>query len=72
MTFCPLRGADGLVVFVWRACRTCILIEKQMQAVARRVPKLRVVSQDDPRFPAAVEGMVEDREFDHSRLDRAR
>jgi len=57
---------EGLVAFVKRACPTCALIEKQMQAVARRVPAFRVVSQDDPRFPAAIEGVVDDRELDHS------
>jgi len=58
--------ADGLVAFVKRACPTCKLIEPQMQALARRLTAFRVVSQDDPRFPAAVEGVVDDRELDHS------
>src|SRR3990172_9187891 len=57
---------EGLVAFVKRACSTCTMIEKQMQAVARRVPAFRVVSQDDPRFPAAIDGVVDDRELDHS------
>ena len=57
---------EGLVAFVKRACPTCTLIEEQMQAVAREVPQFRVVSQDDPGFPAAVEGVVDDRELDHS------
>jgi hypothetical protein len=58
--------ADGLVAFVKRACPTCTLIESQMQQVARRLPDFHVVSQDDPRFPASVERIVDDRELEQS------
>ena len=58
--------ADGLVAFVKRACPTCTLIESQMQQLARRLPEFRVVSQDDPRFPAGVERIVDDRELEQS------
>lgn len=60
---------DGLVAFVKRACPTCTLIESQMQRVARKLPQFQVVSQDDPRFPAGVERVVDDRELDQSWLN---
>ncbi|HEX9811311.1 MAG TPA: thioredoxin family protein [Burkholderiales bacterium] len=58
--------ADGLVAFVKRACPTCTLIESQMRQMARRLPDFHVVSQDDPRFPAGVERIVDDRELEQS------
>jgi hypothetical protein len=58
--------SDGLVAFVKRACPTCTLIETQMQQVARKVADFSVVSQDDPRFPAGVQRIVDDRELEHS------
>jgi hypothetical protein len=57
---------DGLVAFVKRACPTCTLIEPQMREIAAGVPAFHVVSQDDPRFPAGVSRVVDDRELDHS------
>jgi len=61
---------DGLVAFVKRTCPTCTLIEGEMGEVARAVPDFRAVSQDDPKFPAGVPGVVDDRELDHSWLNR--
>ena len=58
--------ADGLVAFVKRACPTCTLLESQMQQLAKRLPEFRVVSQDDPRFPAGVERIVDDRQLEQS------
>ena len=60
---------DGLVVFSKRACPTCALIEPVMQRVAKAVPAFQVVSQDDPKFPARVANIVDDRELDHSWLN---
>ena len=60
---------DGLVAFVKRECPTCALIEPQMREVARKLPQFQVVSQDDPRFPAGVDRLVDDRELDHSWLN---
>jgi len=60
---------DGLVAFVKRECSTCALIEPQMREVARKLPQFQVVSQDDPRFPAGVDRLVDDRELDHSWLN---
>ena len=60
---------NGLVAFVKRECPTCALIEPQMREVARKLPQFQVVSQDDPRFPAGVDRLVDDRELDHSWLN---
>ena len=60
---------DGLVAFVKRACPTCTLIEAQLREVAAAVPAFQVVSQDDPRFPAGVAHILDDRELDHSWLN---
>ena len=58
--------ADALIAFVKRACPTCTLIEKEMARVAREVDGFHVVSQDDPRFPAGVTRIIDDRELDLS------
>lgn len=57
---------DGLIAFVKRACPTCTLIESEMRQLAQRLPEFSVVSQDDPRFPAGVPRVVDDRELEHS------
>jgi thiol-disulfide isomerase/thioredoxin len=61
--------SDGLVVFVKRACPTCSLIEPILQQVAGKVPAFQVATQDDPKFPAKVAGVLDDRELDHSWLN---
>jgi len=61
--------ADALVAFVKRACPTCTLIEKEMARVAREVDGFHVVSQDDPRFPAGVNRIIDDRALDLSWLN---
>jgi hypothetical protein len=60
---------DGLAVFVKRACPTCSLIEPAMQRAAGALAAFQVVTQDDPKFPAKVAGVVDDRELDHSWLN---
>lgn len=62
--------SNGLVAFVKRACPTCTLIEPQMREVAAAVPAFFAVTQDDPRFPAGVARVIDDRELDHSWLNR--
>jgi hypothetical protein len=62
--------SDGLVVFAKRACPTCTLIEPVMQRLAKSLPAFQVVSQDDPLFPSGVANVVDDRELDHSWLNR--
>lgn len=64
-----MLNTDGLVVFVKRACPACKLIEPVVQRAASAVPRFQVVSQDDPKFPARVTGVVDDRELDHSWLN---
>ena len=57
---------DGLVAFVKRACpacaRRCITGSISVQAD----PSFQVVSQDDPKFPSRVAGIIDDRELEHS------
>jgi hypothetical protein len=62
-------ASDGIIAFVKRSCPTCMLIEGELREVARSVPRFRVVSQDDPGFPAGVAAIVDDRELDHSYLN---
>jgi len=64
-----MLNPDGLVVFSKRACPTCKLIEPVMQRVAKSLPSFQVVSQDDPKFPARVANLVDDRELDQSWLN---
>jgi len=61
---------DGLVVFAKRACPTCTLIEPVMRELAQKNGAFRVVSQDDPKFPAGIPDVIDDRELDQSWLNR--
>ena len=61
---------DSLIVFSKRACPTCTLIEPVMQRAAKSVSSFQVVSQDDPKFPSGVRNLVDDRELDHSWLNK--
>ena len=58
--------ADGLAVFVKRACPTCALIEPVLRGLAQGGEPLRVVSQDDPGFPAGVRDVLDDRALEYS------
>ena len=62
--------ADGLVAFVKRACPTCAMIEAPMREVAAMRSDFQVVTQDDAGFPAGVANRIDDRELDHSYLNR--
>jgi hypothetical protein len=62
----PPPVTDGLVVFAKRECPTCALIEPVMREVAGQHGAFRVVSQDDPRFPADLDRVIDDRELDLS------
>ena len=64
-----MLNRDGLVVFAKRACPACALIEPVIQRAAGHLSAFQVVSQDDPRFPARVAGVIDDRELDHSWLN---
>ena len=64
-----MLNRDGLAVFVKRGCPACKLIEPVMQRAASALRTFQVVSQDDPKFPARVTGVVDDRALDHSWLN---
>ncbi len=59
---------DGLVAFVKKDCPTCTLIAAVLRDLAATGPAFRVVTQDDPAFPAGVAAVVDDRSLDHSFL----
>src|SRR5512146_999789 len=61
--------SDGLVAFVKSDCPTCALIEPVLRALAASGSAFRVVSQDDPGYPAGIAAIVDDRERDHSYLN---
>ena len=58
--------ADGMAVFVKRVCPTCALIVPVLRALAQGGASFRVVSQDDPGFPAGLENVLDDRELEYS------
>jgi hypothetical protein len=61
--------ADGLVVFVKRACPTCAMMEPLLCEAAAARADFQVVTQDTADFPAGVRNRVHDRELDHSWLN---
>ena len=58
--------ADGLAVVVKRDCPTCVLIEPVLKQLAGSGDKLTVLTQDDPSFPAGIQGVVDDTGLDLS------
>lgn len=66
-TVSPLPD-DGLVAYVKRACPTCAMIAGEMVQVAGARADFRIVSQDDPAFPARLPAVLDDRELDMSYL----
>ncbi len=52
-----------LAVFAKRDCPTCELVAPIMHTLAARDPHFKVYSQDDPGFPDALEGVIDDREL---------
>lgn len=56
---------SGFVVFAKRDCPTCELIEPVLQQLAAK-SSTRIISQDDPGFPARVAGVIDDRELEQS------
>jgi thiol-disulfide isomerase/thioredoxin len=57
---------DGLILVAKRDCETCMLIEPVFGQLAREAAPLTVYTQDDPAFPSAVDGVVDDRELEQS------
>ena len=62
--------SNGLVAFVKRACPTCSMIEPQLREAAAARRDFQVVTQDDAAFPSGVANLIDDRELDHSYVNR--
>ena len=58
--------SDGLIVVAKRDCPTCTLVEGVLKQLDESGQSLVVYSQDDPRFPASVAEVVDDRELENS------
>lgn len=58
--------ADGLVVFAKRLCPTCTLIEPVLRDLAHDREAFRVISQNDPAYPAGIGNIVDDRALEYS------
>jgi hypothetical protein len=56
---------DGWMAVVKRDCPTCTLVEPVLRQLAAH-GALTVYTQDDPSFPAGVDGVVDDRELEVS------
>ncbi len=58
---------DGLVAVVKRDCPTCVLVAPVLADLRDRFPApVTIVSQDDPTFPEATGGALDDRDLDLS------
>ena len=64
MTVIP-EGYSGFLLVVKKDCNTCRLIETAI-AELQNSRALRVISQDDPYFPAGVRDVIDDRELERS------
>ncbi len=64
MTAIP-EDFTGYIAVVKRDCDTCRLIEPALQSAAAS-REIRVYSQDDPAFPAAIEGVIDERALELS------
>lgn len=58
--------SDGLIIVAKRDCPTCVLVEDVFKQLQGSDLEVAVVSQDDPSFPATVDGVVDDRALEHS------
>ena len=58
-----MTSNTSLAVFAKRDCPTCELVAPIMHTLAARDPQFKVYSQDDPGFPDALEGVIDDREL---------
>ncbi|MGD9753682.1 MAG: hypothetical protein AB7W59_22020 [Acidimicrobiia bacterium] len=54
---------DGLVAVVKRDCPTCVLVAPVLGELQRAGVALTVYTQDDPDFPAEVDGRRDDRDL---------
>jgi hypothetical protein len=60
------RLPDGLIAVLKHECPTCVLVEPVISQLTAGGALRAVYSQDDPAFPAAVSGVVDDRELEAS------
>ena len=58
--------ADGLIVVAKRDCPTCTMLEPVYARLAEGTADITVYTQDDPSFPAGIEGVVDDTELETS------
>ena len=57
---------EELILVAKRGCPTCVMVEPVVEQLGAGALPLTVYSQDDPGFPAGIEGVVDDRELGHS------
>lgn len=58
--------ADGLTVVVKADCPTCALVAPVVAELAAGADPVTVMSQDDPGFPAGIDGVVDDTDLAYS------
>lgn len=58
--------SDGLIVVCKRECATCQMVVPVLTALVQNKVPLTVYSQDDPAFPAGIEGVVDDADLECS------
>lgn len=57
---------NGYVAVAKHDCPTCVLVEPVLAELAQTAPAFRVYTQDDPTFPASVDGVLDDTELEAS------
>ena len=57
---------DGYVIVAKRDCPTCELVVPVIQEIARKVPRLTVLTQDDPQFPPGISDVIDDTDLERS------
>lgn len=63
----PIRSIpDGIVAVVKRECETCVMVVPVLHQLARAGIAFRVLTQDDPSFPAGIPEVIDDTGLEHS------
>ncbi len=57
---------DGLVAVVKRDCPTCVMVEPVLRQLAAAGQPFTVLTQDDPAFPTASPGVIDDTGLERS------
>jgi hypothetical protein len=60
------NGKDGLIAVVKRDCPTCELVEPVLKRLQETGTPLTIYSQDDPSFPEATGGAIDDTSLEQS------